>query len=1055
MMRRAIIALGMVLAWGSGVYGLNPALDVNQYAHTAWNAGENFPGGIIFAIAQTHDGYLWLGTEFGLLRFDGVRSVPWQPPAGQHLPSSQIRALLVARDGSLWIGTRDGLASWKDGKLTQYGELAGQLVQSLLEDREGAIWAGGWAASTGRICAIQSRRAECYGEDGSLGHGVYSLYEDGGGSLWLGAGTGLWRWKPGPPKLYLLQDPAPTINGLIEGDNGALLIGTRNGIRRLIERKSEVYPLPGVTKQFTPYRLLRDRNGGLWIGTTDRGLLHVHQGRTDQFGRSDGLSGDFVENLLEDREGNIWVATDNGLDRFRDFAVPTISARQSLSNAGVGSVLAARDRSIWLGTVDGLDRWNNGQITIYRKRSAPAVSVGAKREQELSGLAAASEPSVLGAVREITSSGLPDEAVDSITQDNRGRIWIVTPRRIVYFDGGRFVPVNAVPGGHVFSSAGDSAGNIWISVQDQGLFHLLGGNVVERIPWARLGRKDVATALFPDPAQGGLWLGFHEGGVAYFKDGQVRASYADADGLGVGSVHDLQLERDGTLWAATEGGLSRVKDSRIATLTSKNGLPCDSVKWAVEDDAHSFWLYMACGLVRIARPDLDAWAADPNRTIQATVFDSTDGVRSHAFTSGKTPRVAKSEDGRLWFLPLKGVSVIDPHHLPINEFPPPVHVEQIIGDGKSYWENWVGDAASGAKLPPRVRNLEIQYTALSLVVPEKVRFRYKLEGWDRDWQDIGSRRQAFYTNLPPRHYRFRVVASNNSGVWNEEGAFLDFSVAPAYWQTNWFRSLCVAAFLALLWGLYQLRLRQAARQFNLRLEERVNERTRIARDLHDTLLQSFHGLLLRFQAVSNLLPTRPAEAKQTLDSAIDQAAQAITEGRDAVQGLRSSTVVTNDLACAITTLGQELAGGETNPNAAEFHVEVEGTTRDLHPILRDEVYRIAGEAVRNAFKHAQARRIEVEIRYDERQLRLRVRDDGKGIDTKHLNEDGRPGHYGLRGMRERAKLMGGKLAVWSELDSGTEVELRIPASRAYETAPTRRRSWLTEKLSGKDTETKS
>ena len=811
-MRRAIIALGMLLAWGSGVYGLNPALDVNQYAHTAWIAGENFPGGIIFAIAQTHDGYLWLGTEFGLLRFDGVRTVPWQPPAGQHLPSSQIRALLVARDGSLWIGTRDGLASWKDGKLTQYGELAGQLVQSLLEDREGAIWAGGWAASTGRICAIQSRRAECYGEDGSLGHGVYSLYEDGGGNFWLGAGTGLWRWKPGPPKLYLLQDPAPTINGLIEGDNGALLIGTRNGIRRLIERKSEVYPLPGVTKQFTPYRLLRDRNGGLWIGTTDRGLLHVHQGRTDQFGRPDGLSGDFVENLLEDREGNIWVATDNGLHRFRDFAVPTISARQSLSNAGVGSVLAARDRSIWLGTVDGLNRWNNGQITIYRKRSAPAVSVGAKREQELSGLAAASEPSVLGAVREITSSGLPDEAIDSITLDNRGRIWIVTPRRIVYFDGGRFVPVNAVPGGHVFSSVGDSAGNIWISVEDQGLFHLLGGNVVERIPWARLGRKDVATALFPDPAQGGLWLGFHEGGVAYFKDGQVRASYADADGLGVGSVHDLQLERDGTLWAATEGGLSRVKDSRVATLTSKNGLPCDSVKWAVEDDAHSFWLYMACGLVRIARPDLDAWAADPNRTIQATVFDSSDGVRSHAFTSGKTPRVAKSEDGRLWFLPLTGVSVIDPRHVPINKFPPPVHVEQIIGDGKSYWENWGGDAASGAKLPPRVRNLEIQYTALSLVLPEKVRFRYKLEGWDRDWQDIGSRRQAFYTNLPPRHYRFRVVASNNSGVWNEAGAFLDFSIAPAYYQTNWFRALCAAAFLAVLWGMYRARIQQLRRQ---------------------------------------------------------------------------------------------------------------------------------------------------------------------------------------------------------------------------------------------------
>jgi signal transduction histidine kinase len=379
----------------------------------------------------------------------------------------------------------------------------------------------------------------------------------------------------------------------------------------------------------------------------------------------------------------------------------------------------------------------------------------------------------------------------------------------------------------------------------------------------------------------------------------------------------------------------------------------------------------------------------------------------------------------------------------------PVHIEQIIADGKSY------DASSGLRLPPRVRDLAIDYTGLSFVAPEKVLFRYKLEGWDRDWHDARNRRQAFYSNLPPRNYRFRVIASNNSGVWNERGASLDFSIAPAYWQTSWFRALCVAAFLALLWGLYQVRLRQVARQFNLRLEERVSERTRIARELHDTLLQSFQGVLLKFQATSYLLPGRPEEARKTLESTIEQAAQAITEGRDAVQGLRSSTVVTTDLACAITTLGQELAAGETNANAAEFHVGVEGTPRDLYPILRDEVYRIAREALRNAFRHAEARRIEVEIRYDERQFGLRVRDDGKGVDAKHLKEGGRAGHFGLRGMRERAKLMGGKLVVWSEIDSGTEVKLKIPALRAYVAAPGRRRSWLTEKLSGKERGIKS
>ncbi len=376
----------------------------------------------------------------------------------------------------------------------------------------------------------------------------------------------------------------------------------------------------------------------------------------------------------------------------------------------------------------------------------------------------------------------------------------------------------------------------------------------------------------------------------------------------------------------------------------------------------------------------------------------------------------------------------------------PVHVEQVIADGKSY------DASSGLRLPPLVRDLAIDYTGLSFVAPEKVVFRYKLEGWDRDWQNARNRRQAFYSNLPPRNYRFSVIVGNNSGVWNEQGASLDFSIAPAYWQTNWFRAACVAAIMLMLWGLYRLRLRQLAREFNTGLEARVSERTRIARELHDTLLQSFHGLLLRFQTVSNMLPA--GDAKQKLDNAIDQAAQAITESRDAVQGLRSSTVVSHDLAASISALGQDLAVAESCEDSVVFRVTVEGSPRTLHPILRDELYRIAGEALRNAFRHADARQIEVEIRYGERQLRLRIRDDGKGIDQKVIGGDGRAGHFGLRGMRERAKLVGGKLTVWSELDAGTEVELSIPASHAYEKSGAGRGSLLSEmagKLSGKGT----
>src|ERR1700677_2359089 len=1060
---RAVVALGIVLACCACAFALDPSLDINQYAHTAWKIREGFSKGAIYSIAQTPDGYLWLGTEFGLLRFDGVRNIPWDRPGGEHLPSSYIRSLLAAHDGRLWIGTYKGLASWKDGKLTEYRELAGQTVDVLLQDREGTVWAGGYAGSIGRLCAIQSGSAECYGDDGRLGLWVASLYEDSRGNLWAGAQTGLWQWKPGPPKLYPMPDSliGTSSQTLNESDDGSLLIATQAGIKKVVDGKAEAYSLPGGgPSRYKPLRMFRDRNGSLWIGTTDGGLLHVHQGRTDVFTQSDGLSGDYINKFFEDREGNVWVATVNGLDRFRDFAVPTISLRQGLSTAVVWSVLGARDGSVWLGTPDGLNRWNNGQITIYRKRAASGGSGGTQQEREPK-------------VREVADGGLPDDGVESLFEDDRGRIWAFRERGAAYFENGRFIPVTTnpapveqghprqphdtavftlvAPSGQLHSIAGDSSGNLWISDQHQGLFHLLGGDVVERIPWATLGRKYWAMALLAGPVPGGLWLGFSRGGVAYFKDGKVSESYSGVDGLGEGIVNSLSLDSDGTLWAATEGGLSRVKNGRVATLTSQNGLPCDTVFWEMQDDGHDFWLYTACGLVRIAGTEMNAWVTDPKRTIQNTVFDSSDGVRNRALTTGYTPLVAKTVDGKLWFLPLDGVSVIDPRHLPFNKLPPPVHIEQVTADRKTYWQNWSGDASSShPRLPPLVRDLTIDYTALSFVAPEKVLFRYKLEGMDRDWQDAGNRRQAFYTNLSPGNYRFRVAACNNSGIWNEAGTFLDFSIAPAYYQTNWFLALCAAGFLALLWGIYRLRIQQLQHQFAIGLEARVNERTRIARDLHDTLLQSFHGLMLRFQAATNLLPERPVEAKQRFESAIDQAAQAVTEGRDAVQGLRSSTVETNDLAMAISALGEELAADGTIADSALFRMAVEGTPRNLHPILRDEVYRIAGETLRNAFRHAQARQIEVEIHYDAQQFRLRVRDDGKGIDPEILGEDSRPGHFGLHGMRERAKLVGGQLDVWSELDSGTEVELSIPASRAYATSSARRSWW-----SGKGSEIKS
>ncbi len=1053
MERRASIGLGILLACCSRAFASDPSLELTQYTHTAFMAGEGLKGSTR-SIVQTPDGYLWLGTEFGLVRFDGVHFLPWAPPPGERLPSPNILALLAARDGTLWIGTFNGLASWNQGKLSLYPDFAEDNVAALLEDHEGTVWVG----APGKVCAIRSGKTECSNlgtgfaySSGNRGKYVSSLYEDSDHRLWAGTESGLWQWNPGPPKRYV---PLPIISqqAIVQGDRatGLVFVSDVNLVlRQFSGNKIEKYALPGVEWPLKAEHLLRDRNGALWVGTNVGGLLRVYQGKTSRFTPGEGLTGEIVMALFEDREGSVWVGTTNGVDRFREPVITTLSPYQGLPDP-VWSVLPARDGSVWLGTLNGLTRWNKGQVSIYLSAAVSGKQFGGGQ------LGAAN-----GAVHEIIGPG-PEDTIGSLFEDQRGRIWATSGsgrEGVVWFENGKFTRVSGLPVEPANAIIGDKHEGVWISYPGHGLFHAVGRRVVETVPWPwlKLGRDPRLSALVPDSVNGGLWLGFLGAGIAYFKDGQITKTIDSKSGLGEGQVWSLLFDRDGTLWATTEGGLSRIRDGRVSTLTTDNGLPCNAVHWGIEDDASSLWLSTACGLLRVDRSDLQAWASDAKHAVHPLLFDGSDGFRTHrmfgnsavspsTYARNGSPVVQKSADGKLWFAVTDGVSFIDPRHLPFNRLPPPVHIEQITADRKTYWQNWSGDvSASPPKLPPLISDLEIDYTALSLVAPEKVRFRIKLEGRDPDWKDVGNERKAFYNDLPPRNYRFRVMASNNSGIWNEAGASLDFSIAPAYYQTRWFQASCAAAFLGFLWALYRYRIHQIAQEFNARLDERVNERTRIARDLHDTLLQSFQGLMLRFQVALEELPGRPTEARNTLANALDQAAQAITEGRDAVQGLRSSTVETRDLARAIGALGEELAGDETKSHDLESFVDVEGTPRDIHPILRDEIYRIGGEALRNAFRHAQARRIAVTIAYGERQFRLRVRDDGRGIAPKVLDEQGRAGHWGLAGMRERAALIGGQLEIWSQQESGTQVELSIPASRAYGTSPARRFRWFAKK----------
>jgi len=1000
-----LIIIGMVTLFGTlPLFALDPSLDVSQYAHTAWTARDGFSVGAVFAMAQTPDGYLWLGSEFGLYRFDGVQPVLWQPPAGQQLPNKPY-ALLVTRDGTLWIGTFEGLVSWNGAKLTSYPEIGPTFVTSLLEDHEGTVWVGTYSSENvpARVCAIRAGNVQCEGNDGAFGSFVWSLGEDGSGSLWAGTESGLWRWKPGPPRQYAVA--GGHVGDLTNAKDGSLLVGvTGAGLERLVRDKLEAYPIysPADRNALLPRReidsnkLLRDRDGGLWIGTHQRGLIHIHNGRTDVFTKSDGLSGDISCSLFEDREGNVWFASSRGLDRFRELPVATISRKQGLSSSYLSSLVAGADGSVWIGTHDGLTRWKNGKSTIFRK-----------------------------------PNGLPDDFVNSLFMDSRGRLWSsFSGHRLSYFKDGRFVSVAGVPSDQVFCIAGDDKDNLWLS-GDKGLSHIRGGHLVENFPWSIMGRYQQAKIVAPN--ESGVWLAFWtNGGVLYFKDGQVRASFTAANGLGKGHVASIRLDQKGALWAATQGGgLSRIKDGRVSTLTTNNGLPCDTIHWSIEDDDHSLWLNTACALVRIAPTELDAWIADPARRIVTTTWNASDGV-GLASTSPAyfNPPVAKSPDGKLWFLGGEGVSVVDPRHLSSNNVPPPVHIEQIVADHKSYWQNLPGQAVSNLRLPPRVRDLTIDYTALSLAAPEKVHFKYKLDGQDNEWREVVNDREVQYSNLRPGPYRFHVIAANNSGIWNQQGDSLEFSIDPAYYQTSWFRVLCVAAFMALLWAAYQVRVRQLQREFNAAIEARVSERTRIAGELHDTLLQSLQALLFQYQAARNLFAAGSERAMHVLDASLERTEQAIAESRDAIRDIRSDNVAQNALPELLTKAGSELAQSQGDQDVPTFGLTVEGERRTLNPIIREETYRIALELLRNAFRHAKARRIETEIRYDRDTLRVRVRDDGKGVDLGVLQGDS-SGHWGLRGVRERAQRIGAKLDVWSEAGAGAEFQLTVPAGVAY------------------------
>ena len=771
------------------LFTINPAgaLDTSrqltQYGHTAWRVEDGVFAGTPNVIAQTTDGYLWIGTQAGLTRFDGVRFVSWKPPEGKQLPSSRIISLLGARDGSLWIGTAMGLVRWQNGNLTNYKDPAGAIM-AILEDRAGTIWVarGNFADAKGPLCKVTDTGLRCYGRDDgvSLGYAV-TLANDSRGNIWLAGGPEVSRWQTNSADTYVSPGPSPIeiFNGvfaLADQADGSLWVGLVHsgrggGLQQLAQGAWKPFVTPefdGSTLKVTA--LLADRDNCLWVGTLNQGIYRIQGNKVDHFRSSDGLSGDAVTRVFQDREGSIWIATTSGIDNLHDLRVATLSTRQGLSADQVNSVLASRDGTVWIGN-NGLDALRAGKITSIQP-----------------------------------PNGLPGRAVTSLLEDLAGRLWVGVDRELSVFEQGKFRKIhsgNGSPLGAVRAMTEDVDGTIWVATTDQigrnfRAFRIQDFRIREEIHPPEL---PIINALAPDP-HGGVWLGLATGGLARFRNGQME--FFSFSGLHAGPVYGLLVNSDASILAATPSGLVGWRNGSLQTLTVRNGIPCDVIYSLISDQKATLWLYAVCGVIAIPNAELQRWWKSPNATVKSRLFDVFDGALP--MSTPFRPNASQSPDGRLWFANENVLQMIDPLHLEENPIPPPVHVEEIIADHKNYAPR------DGLRLPALTRDLEIDYTALSFVAPQKVRFRYKLEGHDSEWQDPGTRRQAFYADLRPRNYRFRVIACNNDGVWNEEGATLAFSVAAAWYQTWWFRGASLVVFLALLWALYQWRIQQVKRQ---------------------------------------------------------------------------------------------------------------------------------------------------------------------------------------------------------------------------------------------------
>jgi ligand-binding sensor domain-containing protein/signal transduction histidine kinase len=995
---------------------LDPHTALAQYGYQSWQTDSGLPQNTVHAIVQGRSGFLWIATEGGLVRFDGADFTVFNRANTPQLPSDLIDGLLLDRSGNLWISTSGGLARMSAAEvpnahsIQDFGPARGiphTQIYGAWQDPAGTVWvmsaAGLFRIGDGQTVAqpvpLQQDLTEnslmAAGPQGSLWLGsaegllhawpdghfapigasgeVVALAVDGHGVAWAALRSGLEACSASGCRSI----PVPSgdiVNALTADASGHMWIGASGGL--FVAHGYRLQPLHADSGSVD--FLYSDHEGMIWAGTA-RGIMRIAPGSTPSvqlLRRNDTYLA-----AAEDREGDLWFGTESGgLAVLRDRKFSTLTAEDGLTEEYVYALAQSANGDVWVGTRGGgLNVFHNGKFHAISSSQGLAGNVVLSVAAAPNGDVWAGTPDGLNLIRNgrvrvfTTADGLADDFVRSLFVDRDGALWIGTRHGLSRYRNGRFDTWSVIDG--------------------------LGSNMVGAMAQGR---------------DGALWIGTL-GGLSRFRNGQFR-TFTTHDGLSSNIVTALRMDRDGTLWIGTNNrGLNRMRGGHIVAIHSAE-LP-HRILGILEDHSGYIWLSSSSGVYRVSRAGLNRMA-DGGRAAEVMRFGVADGMRISECSSGGHPAALRLRDGELWFATLKGIARVNPAHMPVNRVPPPVVIERISVDDVPE------PSVSRLTIPPGHSHYEFDYAGLSFVAPQKVEYRYQLQGFDRGWVNAGTRRAAYYTNLPHGRYTFRVMARNNDGVWSSTAATAQLIIEPHFYQMLWFRLLAILALAGLGYAVWRRRLLGVEREFQAVL----GERTRIAREIHDTLAQGFVAVSVQLELVAQLLHISKDAAQEQLQQTQAMVRSSLDDARTSIWELRSQTAEREDLATRVLKMAEEVASRAGSQ--ARVQMQVSGTYRPLDPDVEREAARIAREAVVNSVRHGHPQNILLRLEYDGSMFGMEVRDDGRGFDGPPA--DGSSGHFGVTGMRERAAAIGATLTIESQAGQGTWVRLALPLGRDAE-----------------------